>query len=50
MAQYEVGHLERVAEIKRLESELPGLSLIGNAYSGIGVPDCIRMGMEAVHS
>ncbi|MBV9608495.1 MAG: protoporphyrinogen oxidase [Acidobacteria bacterium] len=49
MAQYEVGHLERVAEIKRLESELPGLSLIGNAYSGIGVPDCIRMGMEAVH-
>jgi len=47
MAQYEVGHLERVAEIGRLRSELPGLSLIGNAYSGIGVPDCIRTGMEA---
>lgn len=47
MAQYEVGHLERVAEIGRLRSELPGLSLIGNAYSGIGVPDCIRTGMDA---
>ena len=47
MAQYEVGHLARVAEINRLRSDLPGLSLIGNAYSGIGVPDCIRMGMDA---
>jgi oxygen-dependent protoporphyrinogen oxidase len=47
MAQYEVGHLGRVAEINRLKSGLPGLSLIGNAYSGIGVPDCIRMGMDA---
>lgn len=47
MAQYEVGHLERVAEIARLRSEAPGLALIGNAYSGIGVPDCIRTGMDA---
>ena len=47
MAQYEVGHLERVAEISRLRGELPGLALIGNAYSGIGVPDCIRTGMDA---
>lgn len=47
MAQYEVGHLERVAEIERLRQALPGLRLAGNAYSGIGVPDCIRTGMEA---
>jgi len=47
MAQYEVGHLERVAEIERLRAEVPGLSLIGNAYRGIGVPDCIRSGMDA---
>ena len=47
MAQYEVGHLDRVAEINGLLCELPGLALIGNAYSGIGVPDCIRTGMEA---
>jgi oxygen-dependent protoporphyrinogen oxidase len=47
MAQYEVGHLERVAEIERLRLALPGLYLIGNAYAGIGVPDCVRMGKEA---
>ncbi len=47
MAQYEVGHLERVAEIERLRAGLPGLALAGNAYRGIGVPDCIRSGMDA---
>ncbi|MGH8459516.1 MAG: protoporphyrinogen oxidase, partial [Nevskiales bacterium] len=47
MAQYEVGHLERVQEIERLRQLLPGLYLIGNAYGGIGVPDCIRAGKQA---
>jgi protoporphyrinogen/coproporphyrinogen III oxidase len=26
---------------------LPGLALAGNAYRGIGVPDCIRSGRDA---
>ncbi len=26
---------------------MPGLSLAGNAYKGIGVPDCVRTGMDA---
>jgi len=26
---------------------LPGLRLAGNAYEGIGIPDCIRMGRRA---
>lgn len=47
MAQYEVGHLDRVAEIERLRGELPGLELAGNAYRGIGVPDCIESGKQA---
>jgi oxygen-dependent protoporphyrinogen oxidase len=47
MAQYSVGHLDRVAEIERLRRELPGLSLAGNAYKGIGVPDCVRTGMDS---
>lgn len=47
MAQYEVGHLERVAEIERLRAGLPGLALAGNAYRGIGVPDCIKSGIDA---
>jgi oxygen-dependent protoporphyrinogen oxidase len=50
MAQYEVGHLERVEAIERLRQALPGLYLIGNAYTGIGVPDCVRMGKEAAEA
>ena len=47
MAQYGVGHLERLERIERLRSQLPGLGLAGNAYRGIGVPDCVRSGREA---
>jgi oxygen-dependent protoporphyrinogen oxidase len=47
MPQYEVGHLDRVCEIEKLVSELPGLSLAGNAYRGAGIPDCIRSGEAA---
>ena len=50
MAQYEVGHLERVEAIERLRQTLPGLHLIGNAYGGIGVPDCVRAGKEAAEA
>jgi oxygen-dependent protoporphyrinogen oxidase len=47
MAQYEVGHLTRVEVIERRLGEMPTLALAGNAYGGIGVPDCIRSGREA---
>ena len=47
MAQYEVGHLTRVEVIERRLREMPTLALAGNAYGGIGVPDCIRSGREA---
>jgi protoporphyrinogen/coproporphyrinogen III oxidase len=48
MAQYTVGHLERVGRIENLLKQLPGLALAGNAYRGIGVPDCVRSGETAV--
>ena len=47
MAQYSVGHLERVERIESLRLRHPGLALAGNGYSGIGVPDCVRSGAEA---
>lgn len=47
MAQYGVGHLERLQRIDRLRQSLPGLALAGNAYRGIGVPDCVRSGSDA---
>ena len=47
MAQYSVGHLERLQRIEALRQKLPGLALAGNGFSGIGVPDCVRSGTEA---
>ena len=47
MPQYHLGHLERVKRIKERLASLPGLALAGNAYSGLGIPDCIRSGEAA---
>ncbi len=47
MAQYTVGHAKRVERIEELMRGIPGLYLAGNAYHGIGIPDCVRMGQEA---
>jgi oxygen-dependent protoporphyrinogen oxidase len=48
MAQYGVGHLDRLERIESLRKKLPGLALAGNGYNGIGVPDCVRTGTAAV--
>lgn len=47
MAQYTVGHLERLEGIRTRLATHPGLFLCGNAYQGIGIPDCIRSGKMA---
>lgn len=47
MAQYSVGHRERMQRINARVAALPNLRLVGNAYDGIGVPDCIRLGRQA---
>jgi oxygen-dependent protoporphyrinogen oxidase len=47
MAQYTVGHENRVLRIEELTRSIPGLYLAGNGYRGIGIPDCVRMGQEA---
>jgi len=50
MAQYGVGHLERTQRVREALTALPGLALAGNAYEGIGVPDCIRTGQQAAEA
>jgi oxygen-dependent protoporphyrinogen oxidase len=47
MPQYHVGHLERVAAIEGRVSSIPGLALAGNAYCGVGIPQCIQSGEKA---
>lgn len=50
MAQYAVGHGARIAKVREILDELPGLHLAGNAYDGIGVPDCVRTGRAAARA
>lgn len=50
MPQYTRGHLERLAAIESQTPKWPGLALAGNAYRGIGLPDCIASGEGAAKS
>lgn len=47
MAQYHVGHRERIAGLAASTRHIPGLVLAGNAYHGVGIPDCIHSGETA---
>jgi len=48
LPQYAVGHLDRVAELETRLRRLPGLTLLGNALHGVGLPDIIRAARAAV--
>jgi oxygen-dependent protoporphyrinogen oxidase len=50
MPQYHVGHVQRVAHLEAMVSKVPGLFLAGNAYHGVGIPDCIRSGEVAAQA
>jgi oxygen-dependent protoporphyrinogen oxidase len=47
MPQYHLGHVELVKRIFTQAGEHPGLALAGNAYDGVGMPQCIRSGRGA---
>lgn len=47
MPQYHVGHVQLVERIERLVAPSPTLALAGNAYHGVGVPNCIQSGEQA---
>jgi oxygen-dependent protoporphyrinogen oxidase len=50
MPQYHLGHLQRVARVEALNDRLAGLVLAGNAYRGVGIPDCIHSGNMAAQT
>ncbi|MCA9068618.1 MAG: protoporphyrinogen oxidase, partial [Planctomycetaceae bacterium] len=50
MPQYHLGHIERVDFIESRVQQQPGLALAGNAYRGVGLPDCIHSGELAAES
>lgn len=49
MPQYTVGHKQRLETIRdHIKSELPGVFLASASFEGVGLPDCIDQGEEAV--
>jgi len=42
MPQYTLGHLERVDQIKKIFTSMPNCHVLGNGYSGVGIPDLIE--------
>jgi oxygen-dependent protoporphyrinogen oxidase len=47
LPSYTVGHKARVRAIREAAAELPAFTLTGNAYDGLGVPQCITSGFRA---
>lgn len=47
LPQYVLGHHRRLAAIEDRLSALPGLTLAGNGYRGVSVPDCLADGESA---
>jgi oxygen-dependent protoporphyrinogen oxidase len=47
LPQYAVGHLGRVATIRRGLETLPGLAVCGSTYDGVGIPACIASAEKA---
>src|SRR6185312_11022265 len=47
LPQYQLGHLDRLAQIEEELLRKPGIHLAGASYRGVGIPDCIRQGREA---
>ena len=41
--QYTIGHIQRRTHLEELVRRHPGLYLVGNAYYGVGLNDCVKM-------
>jgi oxygen-dependent protoporphyrinogen oxidase len=50
MPQYHLGHVERVARIRQRIARVGRVAVAGAAYAGVGIPQVIASGQEAVHA
>ena len=48
MPLYRVGHLDWLRTLEDQMSRWPALQLAGNAYRGVGIPDCVHSAQEAI--
>ncbi|MFM8735180.1 MAG: protoporphyrinogen oxidase [Pirellulales bacterium] len=50
MPQYHLGHVARMARIDAAVARLPGLTIAGAAYAGVGIPQVIASGRRAAEA
>lgn len=50
LPQYALGHVDRMRRLQERVALHTGLTLLGNAYRGVGLPDLIRDGRAAANS
>ncbi len=50
MPQYDVGHKQRVERIEALLQGYPTIKICGNAFRGVGIPQCVFSGETAATS
>lgn len=50
LPRYEVGHQRLVTALRERAAAHPGLALAGNAFGGVGIPDCVSSGEAAVET
>ena len=50
LPQYAIGHLDRVARLRRELASLQAVSVAGAAYDGVGIPACIGSGRTAART
>jgi oxygen-dependent protoporphyrinogen oxidase len=47
---YGIGHAELVNDISHKLLRLAPIHLAGQSYRGVGIPDCVRQGIEAAEA
>jgi protoporphyrinogen/coproporphyrinogen III oxidase len=50
MPQYMTGHLELTRKIREHLARSPNLHAIGNAFDGVGIPQCIRLARQTANA
>ena len=49
MPQYNLGYLDLIGKINNKVAALKTVAIAGNAYNGIGIPDCVKSGQSAAN-
>ena len=50
LPQYNIGHVERLAGLEKLQGDVPGLFLAGNYFRGPAIGNCVELGMAAAEA